>query len=57
MMDNVPDVLTLKDLMNVLQIGRCTALALLQEGYIDAHKTSYGWRIFKEDVIEYLTHI
>lgn len=57
MLDNTPDVLTVKDLMDTLHIGKNTALNLIHEGKITARKTSYGWRIFKEDVLEYLEHI
>lgn len=57
MLDNTPDILTLKDLMKTLHIGKNTALVLLQEGTITGHKTRCGWRIFKEDVIEYLRYI
>lgn len=57
MLDNTPDVLTIKDLMKTLHIGRNTALNLIYEGKIEARKTSYGWRIIKEDVLEYLQHI
>jgi excisionase family DNA binding protein len=42
--------------MKVLQIGKNTALELLHEGCISGHRTRCGWRIFKEDVIEYLRH-
>lgn len=57
MLDNTPDILTVKDLRRVLHIGKNTALELLQEGTIIGHKTKCGWRIFKEDVIEYLEHV
>lgn len=57
MLDNTPDILNIKDLMSTLHIGKNTALNLIRDKKIKAHKTSYGWRIFKEDVIEYLEHI
>lgn len=54
---NVPDVLTLKDLQKVLQIGKNTALKLVHDGDITAHQIAGGrWRIFKEDLEEYLCY-
>lgn len=54
---NTPDVLTLKDLQKVLQIGKNTALKLIHDGDITAHQITGGrWRILKEDVEEYLMY-
>lgn len=54
MLDNTPDVLTIKDLMKALQIGKNTALYLVQNNIIDAHKIAGKWRILKEDVQEFI---
>lgn len=55
MLTNTPDLLTVKDLMQVLHIGKNTALKLLNEGYIQGYRIKGNrWRIFKEDVIEFL---
>ena len=57
MLKNTPDILTVKDLMNVLHIGKNTALSLLNEGQIQGYRIRGNqWRIFKEDVIEYILH-
>lgn len=57
MLKNTPDILTVKDLMEVLHIGKNTALTLLKEGKIEGHKIKGNrWRIFKEDVMEYILH-
>lgn len=57
MLKNTPDILTVKDLMNVLHIGKNTALSLLKEGQIQGYRIRGNqWRIFKEDVIEYILH-
>ena len=54
---NVPDVLTVKDLQRVLKIGKNSALKLLQEGSITAHKIGgKRWRIYKEDLEEYINY-
>ena len=53
MLENTPDVLTVKDLMLVLKIRKNKALSLLHESKITGHTISCGrWRIFKEDVAE-----
>lgn len=57
MLDNTPDILTVKDLMKLMQIGKNTALDLIHDGKITAYKTNFGWRILKEDVIEYFQHV
>lgn len=54
MLDHSPDVLSLKDLRKILQIGKNSALYLVQNDIIPACKIMGKWRILKEDVIEYI---
>ena len=55
MLDNTPDIMTVKDLMEALQIGKNKALALLNSGQISGHRISGNrWRILKEDALEYI---
>ena len=54
MLDNIPDTLTLKELQEVLQIGKNTALRLVNEDIITGHRIAGKWLVFKEDVIEYI---
>ena len=55
MLNNTPDIMTVKDLMKALQIGKNNALQLLNEGQITGHRISGNrWRILKEDVVEYV---
>ncbi len=56
MLENVRDVLTLQDLRDTLQIGKNSALSLVQDNIIPARKIMGKWRILKEDVIEYILH-
>ena len=56
MLENTPDVLSLKDLRKTLQIGKNSALFLVQNNIIPARKIMGKWRILKEDVIEYILH-
>lgn len=54
MLENTPDVLTLKDLQNLLQIGKNTALKLVHSNVITAHMIAGKWLFFKKDVEEYI---
>ena len=54
MLDNIPDTLTLKELQEVLQIGKNTALRLVNEDIITGHRIAGKWLFLKEDVIEYI---
>lgn len=57
MLENAPDVLSLKDLRKTLQIWKNSALSLVQNGTIPARKIMGKWRILKKDVIEYILHV
>lgn len=54
MLDNVPDTLTLKDIQEVLHIGKNTALNLVHEDIISGHWVAGKWLFLKEDVMEYI---
>lgn len=54
MLDNVPDTLTLKDIQEVLHIGKNTALNLVHEDIISGHWVAGKWLFLKEDVLEYI---
>lgn len=56
MLNNVPDILSLKDLTKTLQIGRNSALYLVHNNIIPACKIMGKWRIIKEDLIKYIRH-
>lgn len=49
------DVLTVKDLIEILQISRTYAYEILQTGEIPSIKIGKNYRIFKVDLISYLT--
>ncbi len=53
----MPAILTLKDLQELLHIGKNKALELLQNNIIEGHKVGNQWGIFAQDVIEYLEHV
>ena len=54
MLNNTKDILTLKDLQELLQIGKNTALWLVQSGEIEAFRVGNQWRITKESIQKYI---
>ena len=52
---DIPAVMTRKDLQEILQISKPTALYLLREKYIESFRISKGgYRITKESLIEFI---
>lgn len=56
MLNNTKDVLTLKELQELLHIGKNTALRLVQSGDIEWFRVGNQWRSIKESVIRYINH-
>lgn len=54
MLNNTKDILTLKELQELLHIGKNTALRLVQSGDIEAFKVGNQWRILRESVAQYI---
>ena len=54
MLNNTKDILTLKDLQELLHIGKNTALRLVQSGEIKAFRVGNQWRILKGSVERYI---
>ena len=54
MLDNTPDTLSLKELEELLQIGKTSALRLVNEGRLAGHKICGKWIFLKEDILEYI---
>ena len=54
MLDNIPDTLTLKEIQEILHIGKNTALRLEHDDVITGHWVAGKWLFLKEDVIEYI---
>ena len=53
--DDIPLVLTVEELMPILSIGRNTAFALVRSGQIKSIRAGKQIRIFKHELLEYLT--
>ena len=54
MLNNTKDILTLKELQELLHIGKNTALRLVQSGEIEAFRAGKQWRVMKESVARYI---
>ncbi len=54
MLNNIKDILTLKELQELLHIGKNTALWLVQSGEIEAFRVGKQWRVSKESVAKYI---
>ena len=54
MLNNTKDILTLKELQELLHIGKNTALQLVQNGEIEAFRVAKQWRVMKESVARYI---
>lgn len=52
MLENTSDILTLKQLMQILHIGKNSALYLIHDNQIEGHMVAGKWLICKEDVEE-----
>lgn len=54
MLNNTKDILTLKELQELLHIGKNTALRLVQSGEIEAFRVGKQWKIAKENVAKFV---
>ena len=54
MLNNTKEILTLKELQELLHIGKNTALRLVQSGEIEAFRVGKKWKIAKENVAKFV---
>ena len=54
MFETLPEVLTLKQSQELLQIGRTTILEMIKRNELKAFKVRGRWRIKKEDLSKYV---
>lgn len=54
-LDNCPALLTVPELATVLRVGRNTAYRLIDDGTIPAIKIGRQIRVYREDVIRYVS--
>lgn len=53
-LDNMPDILTAKQLAEFLQVSDLTIKRAIKRSDLEAFKVSRDWRIEKEKVLEWL---
>lgn len=54
MFETLPEVLTLRQSQEILQIGRTTILGMIKRNELKAFKVRGRWRIKKEDLNRYV---
>lgn len=54
MLNNTKEILTLKELQELLHIGKNTALRLVQSGEIEAFRVGNQWRVLRESVAKFI---
>ena len=54
MLNNTKDILTLKELQELLHIGKNTALRLVQSGEIEAFRIGHQWRILRMSLVNFV---
>ena len=54
MLNNTKDILTLKELQELLHIGKNTALKLVQSGEIEAFRVGNRCRVMRQSVMKYI---
>ena len=54
MLNNTKEILTLKELQELLNIGKNTALRLVQSGDIEAFRVGKQWRALRGSVEKYI---
>ena len=54
--EELPLVLSVRDLQKILHIGHCSAYALVNSGAIRSFRIGKNIRIHREDFVEYLKH-
>lgn len=54
MLNNIPEILTLKEVCTTLKIGKNTALRLLQNSDLDGFRVGNQWRVTKESLFAFI---
>lgn len=54
MLNNIPEILTLKEVCATLKIGKNTALRLLQCGDLEGFRVGNQWRVTKENLFTFI---
>jgi excisionase family DNA binding protein len=54
MLKDYPDVLTTKEVQDILFIGKNTLYSFLNEGRIEGFRVGRHWRVSKDSMISYI---
>lgn len=54
MLNNIPEILTLKEVCATLKIGKNTALKLLQNGDLEGFRVGNQWRVTKQNLFTFI---
>lgn len=54
MLENTPDIITVKELKEILHCGRTKIMELIHTGVLDAHFVAGKWLIFRVDLEEFI---
>ena len=54
MLEKISEILTLKEVRQILKIGKNKALTLVNSGELRAFKLGGDWRVSREELIKYL---
>ena len=55
MLDNYPDVLSFRQVMEITHVGRNLLLRLLNSGEKTEKKKGTLWKVYKQDLIQYIS--
>ena len=53
-LNQYPDILTIKDCQDILQVSRGTILRLLHEGELPAFRVGNRWRVRRESMLAFI---
>ena len=56
MYENIPEIMTLKECMQLLRVGKNTILDLIHSGELSAFRIGNRWKITKESVLEFIRY-
>ena len=54
MLENTPDIMTIKEVSKALRCGRTKIMQFIHEGVLDAHFICGKWLVCKADVEEFI---
>lgn len=53
---DIPPIMTRKDLQEILQVSKNTALELLQTGQVDSFMVKGSYRVTRDSLVQFIEH-